>query len=75
MVIVEGGRQEAARWRSTITVSSPKKVVICESEVFPIDMTTEDIIISGDCLVMTENEMVKFNAANKIPIKISLKMV
>ena len=68
MVIVEGGRQEAARWRSTITVSSPKKVVICESEVFPIDMTTEDIISSGDCLVMAENEMVKFNA-----IKINLK--
>ena len=55
-----------------VIVLSRKKVVMCDSEVFPIDMTTEDIINSGDCLVMNENEMVKFYAANLIPIQVNL---
>ena len=74
-VKVEGGREEAARWRATITVPSPKKNIICESELFPIDSTTEDLIDSGDCLVMVEKELVKFNAANEIPLEISLTKV
>ena len=72
LVIVEGGRQEAAKWRASVSVLSPKKALICNSEVFPIDMSTEDMINSGDCLVLNENELVKFYAANIIPIQVNL---
>ena len=44
-VMVEGGREEASKWRATIAVTRPKKNSICESDVFPIDMTTEVVNI------------------------------
>ena len=73
--MVEGGRKEATKWRATISVLSPKNDVICKSEVYPIDMTTKDVMDSGDCFVMIKKQLMKFCIVNKIPINLCLEKV
>ena len=74
-VMVKGGREEASRWRATISVRHPKKIVTSESDVFPIDMTTEEIINFGDCFFMVDKELVKFHTSDEMPLNISLVKV
>ena len=74
-VKVEGGREEAVQWRATISVLSSKKNDFCEFDVFPIDVTSEDIINSGDCFVKNKKELEKFYTTDGLPIKICLMKV
>ena len=62
---------EAAKWRVTITVFSPQKNTISESDVFPIVMTAEEIYDTGNYLVMSEKQVEKFSTSNGMPIKLS----
>ena len=74
-VMVKGGKEEASRWRATISVRHPKKIVTSESDVFPIDMTSEEIIDRGDCFFMVDKELVKFDTSEEMPLNISLVKV
>ena len=74
-VKVEGGREEAARWRVTVTIPSARKTVSCESEVFPMDMSTTDMINSGECLFLMEKEVERFFGDGVIPVDINIKQV
>ena len=71
-VKVEEGREEAALWKANFNIPSLNKKISCETNVFPIDMSNDEIIASGDCLLLGEREMQRFFVAGKIHIDLQL---
>ena len=70
---VEAEREEAAMMRVNFNIlSDGGKKISCETEVFPIDMSNEAIIDSGDCLLLGEREMQRFLGVGEIHIGIHL---
>ena len=73
-LVVEGGRREAAKWRTCITIEGPMKVDITfEIDVIPIDTSTADVIESGQFATMHYNLYKKYKRSLKISYVLTKK--
>ena len=71
---VKGGWEGAAMWRANFNIPSLDKNISCKTKVFPIDMSNDAIIDSGDCLILAEREVKRFFGVGKIQIDVNINM-
>ena len=72
-LMVEGGRKEAAKWRTSIAIDGPMEVDITYTiDVVPIDISTADVIESGQFATMHYNLFKKYKGSSELSVRFVL---